>query len=129
MSKVAHIGLIVKDIERSCQFYQELCGCKFEEMSYESDLVKIQFLSADGVLIEVLQHLKPDPVENRWRGVVDHIAFLVDDVEAVLAKMRSAGVTVLEGPRLSIIGAMIAFVEGPDGERVEFIQPNERYLL
>ncbi|MDR1320266.1 MAG: VOC family protein [Gracilibacteraceae bacterium] len=125
MNKVAHIGLIVKDVDRSVEFYTKLCGCALlPEKAYENNLIRIQFLSLGDVVIEILQHKAPDPVGNRWRGVVDHVAIETDDMEDVLTKMKEAGVKLLEGPRRSIIGASIAFFEAPDGERVEFIYPD-----
>ncbi len=126
MGKVAHLGLIVKDVERSSQFYQQHCGCK-PLKALKSDIIKIQMLDANGVIIELLQHLVPDPEPNRRAGVVDHAAFIVDDIVAEISKLRSAGIKILVEPRPSIIGATIAFFAGPDGERVEFIQPGDNW--
>ncbi|MDR3588714.1 MAG: VOC family protein [Negativicutes bacterium] len=126
MAKVAHLGLIVKDVERSTRFYQQYCGCQ-PLKALQSDLIKIQFLSAEGVIIELLQHLVPDPEAQRRAGVVDHVAFLVDDIEAEVNKLRAAGIQIYVEPRPSIIGATIIFFAGPDNERVEFIQPSKTW--
>ncbi|MDR3565135.1 MAG: VOC family protein [Negativicutes bacterium] len=121
---MAHLGLIVKDVEQSSQFYQQVCGCE-PVRALQSELIKIQFLSADGVSIELLQHLTGDPEKHRGAGVVDHVAFIVDDLKAEVAKLRAAGIKITVEPRSSIIGADIVFFAGPDGERVEFIQPTK----
>ena len=53
--------------------------------------------------------------------VVDHVAFSVDDVSATLARLRAAGVTVLE-PLKTTGGLKHAFIEGPDYIRIELVE-------
>jgi catechol 2,3-dioxygenase-like lactoylglutathione lyase family enzyme len=52
---------------------------------------------------------------------LDHVAFLVDGLDARLARLRRAGVTVLEGPYA--FGATRAvMIEGPDRLAIELVE-------
>jgi lactoylglutathione lyase len=121
MYEVAHVGLVVKDVERSSDFYCEVLGCKRVD-SYADERIKILMLQAGTQIIELVQYLAGDKLE-RQAGVVDHIAFKVDDITAAVDKLKSAGVTLLfKAPLTMMGGKQIFFFAGPDGERLEFMQ-------
>jgi len=117
---VAHIGLVVSDLDRSKDFYCNILGCKLQS-SHTSERFKIAFLLAGKQLIELIQYSMPDKAK-RSAGVVDHIAFKVDDMDKALARLQSAGVTILEMPKAVLGDKRVMFFQGPDGERLEFIE-------
>ncbi len=117
--KFGHIGIKVMDIEVSKKFYTEVLECKIlKDYKYpESNLV---FLDAHGSVIELIYKPVNTP---REMGPVEHIAFKVDSLDEKIAALKALGVETLGEPR--IVGkSRIAFIEGPDGERFEFV---ERY--
>lgn len=58
----------------------------------------------------------------RSRGqVLDHVAFTVDGLDALLARLRRAGVAVLEAPHAPG-GGRAAMIEDPDGLAIELIE-------
>lgn len=125
MSKLAHIGVVVKDVERSKEFYKEFCGCEPVKL-VQDERYKLQFLDVGGQTIVLLQFLSDDPEESRRCGVVDHIAFQVQNIDSAVDKLRSAGVKLqMEKPQVEIIGAKIFYFYGPDGERLEYVQAFE----
>lgn len=52
---------------------------------------------------------------------LDHVAFLVDGLDARLAQLRRAGVTVLEGP-YAFGATRAAMIEGPDRLAIELVE-------
>lgn len=121
MYEVAHIGLVVNDVDRSGRFYRDVLGCQAAG-AYVDERVKIAFLQAGTQIIELVQYLAGEK-EPRQAGVVDHLAFKVADTDAAVAKLREKGVTLLfDAPRTALGGKKIFFFAGPDGERLEFIQ-------
>ncbi len=121
MYEVAHIGLVVKDADRSARFYSDVLGCQPSDI-YEDDRIKIAFLKAGTQTIELVQYREGEK-EQRRAGVVDHIAFKVNDIDAAVARLREKGATLLfEAPRPALSDKKIFFFAGPDGERLEFIQ-------
>ena len=61
----------------------------------------------------------------REKGALRHIAFSVDDVDALAARIRSAGYQVFVGPKDIVmesdppLHARMAFCTGPLGEEIE----------
>jgi len=123
MYKVAHIGLVVQDAERSSLFYQQVLNCEVVN-SYQDERVKLIFLDSGGQIIELVQRLQEITADNRPAGVVDHIAFAVEDAFAEMARLQAAGVTLLsDTPRsLGEKNMKNFFFLGPDGERLEFME-------
>jgi catechol 2,3-dioxygenase-like lactoylglutathione lyase family enzyme len=52
---------------------------------------------------------------------LDHVAFTVDGLDARLARLRRAGVTVLEGP-YAFGATRAAMIEGPDRLAIELVE-------
>jgi lactoylglutathione lyase len=122
MYKVAHIGIVVKDADKSSLFYQQILNCELEN-SYQDERVKLVFLNSGGQTIELVQHLQEDSQEQRPAGVVDHIAFEVEDVLAEMDRLRAVGIMPLsDKPRALGNSLKNFFLLGPDGERLEFMQ-------
>jgi len=122
MYPVAHIGTVVKDADRSSDFYRKVTGCDVAG-GYQDDRVKIILLKAGDGVIELVQYLNAEG-EKRGAGVVDHIAFQVDDIEKAVLNLKEMGVTLLfDAPKLALGGTKkIMFFLGPDGERLEIMQ-------
>lgn len=122
MYKVAHIGLVVKDADRSSLFYQQILNCEVVN-SYQDERIKLVFLNSGGQIIELVQHLQGGTLEQRAAGIVDHIAFEVEDVFIEMKRLQDAGIVPLsDKPRSLGRSLKNFFLLGPDGERLEFLQ-------
>lgn len=116
ITKIAHLGIAVKDLEAAKSFYEDILGleCTGEEV-VESQKVKTAFFPAGDVSIELLESTDPEgpiakAIEKRGEGV-HHVAYEVADIEAALAAMKAKGVRLIdEQPRQGAHGAKIAFI-------------------
>jgi lactoylglutathione lyase len=64
---------------------------------------------------------RPDPGDTQMLGLA-HLAFAVGakaDVDALTARLRAAGLRVLDGPRTTGDGYYESVVQDPDGNRIE----------
>lgn len=61
------------------------------------------------------------PLVSSRGQVFDHLAFTVDDLDAMLARLRAAGVPILEGPYAFGEGRA-ALISGPDGLVLELVE-------
>jgi len=115
---LAHIGIFVKDIDKSIDFYKRL---GFTLDNEEKPSIRLAFMSAGSCLIELVE--KSD-IPTRSAGVVDHIAVTVDDIEAAIANARAQGIQIDAAVNtMNILGGIKnVFFEGPDGERLEFFE-------
>ncbi|SDE22656.1 VOC family protein [Sporomusa acidovorans] len=120
MLSVAHIGIVVKDTDKSLDFYTRVLGCTVEE-TYQDERIRLTFIKAGQQTIELIQY-QEDAVKTRGAGNVDHIAFAVTDMEAEVARLRQHKVTLLLDQPKVTNGKKILFFAGPDGERLEFVQ-------
>jgi len=116
---LAHIGVFVKDIDKSIDFYKRL---GFTLDAEEALGIRLAFLSAGSCLVELVEQ---KDLPKREAGVVDHVAMVVDDIHAAIANAKENGIeidasTVNEVPILG--GVKNVFFDGPDGERLEFFE-------
>ena len=116
---LAHIGVFVKDMEKSIDYYKRLGFTLDKE---EKPSVRLAFLSAGSCLIELIEQTD---APKRPAGVVDHIAMAVDNIEAAIENAKAQGIDIDASKinSVSILGGIKnVFFEGPDGERLEFFE-------
>lgn len=130
---VSHIGVAVESIEDTIGFYRDVLGLPAEgEEVVAEQKVKVAFLTVGETRLELLEPTAEDsPVkkflEKKGPGV-HHLAFVVDDIEAELARLKAAGVRLIdETPRQGAHGTRIAFVHPKEsnGVLVELTQQGD----
>ncbi len=121
-----HVALRTTNLERSLTFYKAL-GMEEIVRWGEGELEIVMLDIGDGGRLELFANRGVDyPAEGRWQ----HFAISADDVPAAYelalflgAKPITAPKTVpLDDARPAPIAIQVAFVEGPDGEQVEFFK-------
>jgi len=119
----AHVGLYIKDVERSKKYYKDILGfeCVCEFTNDTDD--KLAFMKSNNVIIELIQH---KVWMDRKDGLFDHIAMQVDDIEAVSEMLKSRGVEFEDDiyfeNRVFDNGVKYQAFRGPDGEHLEIYQ-------
>ena len=117
---LAHIGVMVKDMDVSLDFYKRL-GFVLDKEEQMGE-VRLAFLHAGSCIIELVA--LGDGAERK-AGVVDHIAVTVDDIAAAIDNAIAKGIEIdASTVRTSQIlgGLKNVFFHGPDGERLEFVE-------
>jgi len=116
---LAHIGIFVKDMDVSIDYYKRL---GFTLDNEAKTTIRLAFLSAGTCLIELVE--KTD-IPKREAGTIDHLAVAVDDIEAAVANAKANGIDI-DATQISAMpllgGIKNVFFEGPDGERLEFFE-------
>ena len=139
--RLSHHGLCVSDLERARAFYRDGLGftevseARFEDagtqqlLGLEGVRLDAIYLRRDGTTLELLHF--PRPGTQLGAGVrpmnqvgLTHLSFLVDDLDAVLARLRALGGSVLDATRLGGAGGgpSAVFVTDPDGTRIELLE-------
>ena len=115
LKRVDHVGIAVKNLDESVQFYESL---GFKATGYEvvaEQKVKVAFLPCGDSEIELLESTEPDGpiarfIEKNGPGI-QHIAIRVDDIDKALGELKEKGVRLIDQtPRYGAGGARIAFV-------------------
>jgi lactoylglutathione lyase len=128
--RMLHTMLRVGDLERSLRFYCEVLGMQLlRRKDYPGGRFTLAFVGygdeASHTVIE-LTHNWDTTAYDLGTGF-GHVALGVDDVYAACARLRSAGANVVREPGpMKHGGSEIAFIEDPDGYRIELIQTKGR---
>lgn len=110
-----HIGVAVHSIDERLAFYRALGLVASGREVVASQKVEVAFLPLGGTRIELLEPTAEDSpiagfLARRGEGL-HHLAVRVDDVEAVMARLREVGVTLLsDTPQPGAHGSRICFV-------------------
>ncbi len=124
MSRFLHTMIRVGDLERSIKFYTELLGMKeLRRRDVPDGKYTLAFVGYEGDPAEV-ELTYNYGVEKYEQGTAfGHLAVAVPNAAAACDKVRGAGgkVTREAGP-VKFGTTVIAFVEDPDGYKIELIE-------
>jgi lactoylglutathione lyase len=124
--KILHTMLRVGDLERSKNFYCEVLGMTlFRETEYPSGEFTLAFLGYgspdEGAVLELTYNWGRS--EYELGDAYGHIAIGVKDIYAVCDEIKAKGGVVTREPGPMKHGTTIlAFVQDPDGYKIELIQ-------
>jgi len=124
--RLLHTMLRVGDLKRSVSFYTEVLGMKLLRTTERPEQkYSLAFVGYDDEARSTVLELTYNyGVERYDLGTAfGHIAIGVPDVSAACERVRASGgkVTREAGP-VKGGGSVIAFVEDPDGYKIEFIE-------
>jgi catechol 2,3-dioxygenase-like lactoylglutathione lyase family enzyme len=140
LARLTHIGIGVRNLDRSLRFYRDLLGFTWEhQLDVEGEptdtLLRLrgtklhaEYLSRDGVRIELLHFASPAAPSHRERAMnepgLTHLSFRVIDLDAVIDALRQAGERVLDDTiiRFPEWQSAACFIVDPDGQLIELVQ-------
>ncbi len=116
MNKIEHIGIAVKDLEKSNALFASLLGKKhYKVEELLSEKVKTSFFKSDEHKIELLQATDTNStiakfIDKKGEGI-HHIAFAVNDIVAEIKRLKKEGFTVInEVPKKGADNKLVAFL-------------------
>ena len=138
---VHHVGLTVKNLERSFEWYTRMFGVEPGPLNHGSGPelekgvqvpgVELSFsmIRVGNVNIELLQYHQPEGRDwDRTNGDIGsaHICLEVDDMDAAVAELTARG-AVFNGPPVTLTdgdlaGSQWAYLRDPDGIQLEIWQ-------
>jgi lactoylglutathione lyase len=124
--RILHTMLRVGDLERSVKFYTEVIGMKLLRTTDRPEQkYSLAFVGYDGedrsAVIELTYNYGVDRYE--MGGAFGHIAIEFPDVKKACDAVRAKGGTVTrEAGPVKGGTTVIAFVQDPDGYKIEFIE-------
>jgi len=138
--RLEHIGIVVDDLAAATEFFLAI-GLELQgEASVEGDwvdrIVGLEGVQADVAMLQTpdghgrveLSKFKAPATEGGDRAApanapgLRHIAFVVDDVDAVLAGLRTRGVELVGELERYEDRYKLCYVRGPEGVIVELIE-------
>jgi lactoylglutathione lyase len=128
--RMLHTMLRVADLERSLAFYQDVLGMRLlRRKDYPDGRFTLAFVGYDdeatGTVLELTHNW--DTRHYELGTGFGHVALGVEDVYATCDRLRAKGAKVVREPGpMKHGGSVIAFIEDPDGYRIELIQTKGR---
>ena len=128
--KINHIGIATKGIDDALKFWQDALGLEnVHAETVDDQKVRVAMLPLGESRIELLEPTSDDSpiskfLEKRGGGI-HHIAIEVDDIEASLARLKAAGMRLIDDrPRIGAEDCLVAFVHpaSANGVLLELVQ-------
>ena len=115
-----HTMVRVSNLENSLDFYCNKLGLKeVKRVDHEAGRFTLVFVAAEGqedCAIELTHNW--DPEQYSGGRNFGHVAYEVDDIYALCARLRDSGVTINRPPR----DGKMAFIRSPDDISIELLQ-------
>ncbi|MBV9539039.1 MAG: VOC family protein [Acidisphaera sp.] len=129
-SSLGHVALRVKDIDRSLAFYTQKLGCpEVMRLLYDDGSLFLVYLR---VTDDQYLELFPDGVGERAPGrevvALNHICLTVDDLDRTVAELSRVGVALSRAVKTGPDGNRQAWIDDPDGNRIEMMQMAQNSL-
>jgi lactoylglutathione lyase len=118
-----HISRSTNKLQIMLEFYIAL-GCTLEK--HVTDSVQgleraVLNLPGSNACLQFIQR-QSGPITPAGLDWPDHLAFHTDDLERALQAILAAGATLENGPYRTPTGSLVAFVQDPDGHRIELVE-------
>ncbi len=124
IERFEHVGIGVKDMEKSVAFYRDVLGYQvFSERPMSvpnSKIKKLVFMRRGDDIIELLHMPEGHPAAGNYESLgTSHICFTVQGIQAEMDRWTALGVPQVIPPTPTADGGMRTAFRGPDGEFIE----------
>lgn len=126
-TRLLHTMLRVGDLDKSIAFYTQLLGMKLlRSQAYPEGEYSLAFVGyqdeADSTVLELTYNWGKQHYDIGT--AFGHIALATDDIYETCETLASGGVNItrMPGPMKDDASILIAFVEDPDGYKIELIE-------
>jgi len=143
-SKVRHVGIVVKDLEASYQFYKKYFGFTEDKRAIEKGSFIDSLLGYENIQVTTLKMLDQSKehclellafdnpslekckTNHFCRQGITHIALTVKNIDHLYEQLRDI-VSFINEPSISTDGfAKVAFFKGMDDELIELVEELEQ---
>jgi lactoylglutathione lyase len=125
IKRVDHIGVVVRDLEESITFYQDVLDLKVKSrVLHTNGVIQLAFLGyndSDETEIELIQGYS-DTLPSE--ATIHHFAITVDDIEEEYDRIKSLDNIELIDEEIVTLpnGYRYFYIYGPEKEWIEFFQ-------
>ena len=124
ISSLGHVAIRVNDIARSLDFYTGKLG--FSELMRlhrdSGELWLIYLRITDDQYLELFPDAVGDRAPPKEANGLNHLCLTVDALDQVLSQLDAAGIPLSSPRKLGADGNLQAWIEDPDGNRIELMQ-------
>ena len=126
----AHVAIKVNDLDKSLDFYVNKLG--FPEMmrlhNKDGSTWLVYLKITDAQYLEVFPGAESDRAPGWNANGMNHMCLESDDVAALVKELEAVGIPLLMPLKLALDGNWQAWIEDPDGNRIELMQMDANSL-
>ncbi len=130
--RIDHVGVAVEDIDAAIALYETSFEMKLAHReTVDSQGVEAVLLDVGDGHVELLRPLGPETAVGKFlarKGPgLHHVAYAVDDIDATLKQLASAGLELIDSePRVGIRDSRVAFLHprSTGGVLTEIVEPS-----
>ena len=127
---LAHVAIKVTDLDRSLDFYINRLG--FPEMlrlnKDDGSTWLVYLRITDDHYLEVFPGAENDRAPGCDANGMNYMCLAVEDIDAVVQRIEAAGIALLLPLKLAVDGNRQAWIEDPDGNRIELMEMDANSL-
>ena len=124
IKKIEHTAIIVRNLEEAISFYEDKLNFELRTTG-NTGTRKIAFIFVKGnpgSEIELIEELTEIPAPEH-NGIIDHLAFAVDNIDEAIKELKSKQVQFLsDKPRPTATGGKMIFFKGLNDELLQLIE-------
>ena len=142
--RINHVGLTVRDLDRTAEFYALLGGEVTAHGHFDAHYMSTalgvhgadlhtRMVKLGPLTLELIQYDAPEGEDYSLRNCdvgASHIAFEVDDLEETQRELTARGLEFFSAPNPiedgPFVGGAWVYLKDPDGISVELIQPGAK---
>jgi len=123
ISAIGHVAIRVKDVARTLAFYSDRLGfTEIMRLDRDGRLWLIYLRITDDQYLEIFPDAEGERAPPREANGLNHLCLTVDDLDDVIAQLAERGVPLSQAKKVGPDGNLQAWIEDPDGNRIELMQ-------
>lgn len=121
---IGHVAIKVKDLDRSLDYYVNKLGfAEMMRLNKDDGSVWLVYLRiTDDQYLEVFPGAESDRAPGWDANGLNHVCLTVDNIDPVLAQIEAQGLELLLPLKTAVDGNRQAWLEDPDGNRIELME-------
>jgi len=133
IKKFNHVGIAVKDLDRTVEFFEKTYGAKLLwRKKFEDQKIESAFVAIGEARFELTASLEPESViakfiESRGEGI-HHVSLEVDQFDQVIKEFKAKGSRVMAEADTEDFKAAFIHPQGNFGVLTEIIEPKGQGL-
>jgi lactoylglutathione lyase len=124
IKKIEHTAIIVSDMDHTIQYYSDMFGFKvrLRGSSKTREMAFLYLEEQPSMEIELIRDIDPLDEYNQ-SGIVNHMAFGVEDINQAISYYEKKGIKFLsDQPKSTLEGGLMILFYGPNGELLQLIE-------
>ena len=124
LTGIGHVAIRVRDVARTLEFYSGRLG--FAEILRlhrdDGSLWLIYLRITDDQFLEIFPDAVGERAPPREANGLNHVCLTVEDLDRIVDQLAGRGVPLTQGKKVGADGNLQAWIEDPDGNRIELMQ-------